>query len=144
MNNENAEHQDLPRLVVVALVFIPQEDGSILLVRQDYGRQYWSLPGGVVEIGESIDRTAIREVKEETGLDVALKRVVGLYSKPGEGALAVTFEGECIGGTLQADHEISECRYFSCDHLPQPIRAHLLQRVEDFRINLPRAIVRTQ
>ena len=89
----------LPRFVVVALVFISQSD-SILLVKQNYGEQYWSLPGGVMEPGESIDQTAIREVKEETGLDVRLKRVVGLYSKPDEGTLAVAFEGEVIGGDL--------------------------------------------
>ena len=134
----------LPRFVVVALVFISQSD-SILLVKQNYGEQYWSLPGGVMEPGESIDQTAIREVKEETGLDVRLKRVVGLYSKSDEGTLAVAFEGEIIGGDLQqATAETSECRYFPFDHLPQPARGHLRERIEDFQRNVPYAIFRTQ
>ncbi|MCK4470623.1 MAG: NUDIX hydrolase [Anaerolineae bacterium] len=134
---------DLSRVVVIALVFIQQGD-TILLVKQDYGPQYWSLPGGVMEPGESIGQTAIREVKEETGLDVRLRRVVGLYSKPSEEALAVCFEGEVIGGTLQADNEISECRYFPYGCLPEVAREHLPQRIEDFRGEFPHAVVRTQ
>ncbi len=102
---------NLPCVTVVVLVFIQQGD-AILLVKQNYGKQYWSLPGGVMEPGESIGDAAIREVKEETGLDVRLKRVVGLYSKPSENGLAVCLEGEVVGGTLKADHEITKCRYF--------------------------------
>ena len=133
-----------PRLVVVALVIILQDD-SVLLVRQNYDDCYWSLPGGMMELGESIDQAAIREVKEETGLDVRLKRVVGLYSKPGEGALAVTFEGEIVGGALrQVTNETSECRYFPLDHLPEPIREHLRERIADFRRDVPFAVFRTQ
>ena len=134
---------DLPRHVVVVLVFIRQ-DGRILLVRQNYGHRYWSLPGGVMELGESIDEAAVREVKEETGLDVRLKRVVGLYSKPAEEALAITFEAQVVGGTLQADNEITECGFFPPDQLPQPIREHLRDRIADFsRGHLP-TVMRTQ
>jgi len=135
---------ELPRFVVVALVFIRQGE-TILLVRQNYGKQYWSLPGGVMEPGESIDQTAIRETKEETGLDIRLKRVVGLYSKPDEGALAVAFEGEITGGSLkQATDEVSEIRYFPFDRLPEPVRGHLRERIEDFRRNIPYAVCRRQ
>ena len=129
-------------ITVVALVFIAREE-KILLVRQNYGPRYWSLPGGVMEPGESIDQAAIREVKEETGLDIRLKRVVGLYSKPGENGLAVCFEGEQVGGTLAADNEILECGYFAHDCLPEPIREHLRQRIEDYR-NCADVVIRTQ
>lgn len=134
---------DLPRVVVWAGVLI-RRDQSVLLVRQGYGERYWSLPGGTMELGESIDQAAIREVQEETGLHVRLKRVVGLYSKPDEGALAVTFEGEAICGTLKADHEVIDCRYFPFDELPGPAREHLRQRVEDFRRELPYTVIATQ
>ena len=132
-----------PCVTVIALVFIQQDD-TILLVRQDYGHQYWSLPGGEMETGESIDQAAIREVKEEAGLDIRLRRVVGLYSKPSENSLAVCFEGEVIGGTLKADHEITECRYFPYDRIPEATREHLRQRIEDFRGSFPHAVIRTQ
>jgi len=128
---------------VVALTFIRQGN-QILLVRQAYGAQYWSLPGGKMEPGESIEEAAIREVMEETGLEVRITRVVGLYSKPAEDGLAVTFEGEAISGTLQAANEITECRYFPPDQLPQPVRAHLYQRVADWRTQSASTVWRTQ
>jgi len=121
----------LPRFVVVALVLIRRGD-RILLVRQSYGRQYWSLPGGVMEQGESVEEAAIREVKEEAGLDVRLRRLVGLYTNPEENALVVTFEGEIIGGTLRPGaEEILDCAFFPFDGLPKPIRDHLPQRIAD-------------
>ena len=123
---------NLAHIVVTALVFIEQE-GQLLLVQQAYGARYWSLPGGVMEAGEAVDQTAIREVKEETGLDVRLKRVVALYSKPGENGLAVCFAGEVTGGVLAPDNEIIACGYFPLDALPEPVRPHLWQRIEDCR-----------
>lgn len=134
---------DSPGTTVVALTFIRQED-KILLVRQAYGERYWSLPGGKMEPGESIEEAAIREVAEETGLEVRITRVVGLYSKPAENGLAVTFEGEVIGGTLEAANEITACGYFLPDQLPEPVRTHLHQRVADWRAGLAQAVFRTQ
>jgi len=120
---------DTPRFVVAALMFLREGD-SVLLVKQSYGGQYWSLPGGVVEFGESLDQAAIREVREETGLEARIKRVVGMYTKSDEGALAVTFEGEIVGGAMcQVTNETSACRYWPLDQLPQPIRSHLVERV---------------
>ncbi|HNT26396.1 MAG TPA: NUDIX domain-containing protein [Anaerolineales bacterium] len=131
------------KTVVTVLVFLRHGD-AILLAKQRYGRQYWSLPGGVMEAGESVEQAAIREVKEETGLDIQLGRLVGVYSKPGENGLALTFEGRVTGGVLQADNEIAEVRYFPLANLPENIRQHLRQRVEDFQAGLPEALVRTQ
>ena len=86
---------DLSPISVVALVFIEQ-DGKILLAKQNTGNRYWSLPGGKMEPGEPVDETARREVKEETGLDVRVGRVVGLYSKPVADGLVVCFAGEVV------------------------------------------------
>lgn len=133
---------DLPRFVLAALTLIRQ-DNAVLLVQQRDPPGYWSLPGGVVEHGESPDQAAAREVKEETGLDVRLKRVVGIYAKLDENALAITFEGEITGGAmLQVTNETLACRYFPTDQLPEPIRGHLRQRIQD--LDAPAVVWRTQ
>lgn len=82
---------------VVAFVFIITEEG-LLLVEQDYDQRYWSLLGGTVESNETIKQAVIREVKEETGLDVLLTRTVGVYQKSVEDGLVITFEAKAIGG----------------------------------------------
>lgn len=97
-----------------------------------------------MEAGEPLDGAVVREVKEETGLDVRVGRLVAVYSKPSEDAVAVTFHAEVTGGTLQADNEILECRWFPRDSLPDHVREHLHQRVADFAANSAQAFYRTQ
>src|SRR5690348_11427540 len=68
-------------LIPAASAIIPNEKGAILLhSRRD--NNLWALPGGTMEIGESIRQTIIREVEEETGLHVEPERVTGIYSDP--------------------------------------------------------------
>ena len=136
--------ENLPQFAVTALAYVAQDD-AVLLVRQSYGRRYWSLPGGSVEQGESVEGAAVREVKEETGLDVRLARLVGVYSKPAQNAVAVLFEAEVTGGSIhEATDEIVECGYFRPDALPAPVRDHLAQRIADARRGRPDAVWRTQ
>ncbi len=135
---------DKPGHVLGALAFITQGD-RILLVKWRSKGQYWSLPGGTVELGESIEDAALREVFEETGLRVRVKRVVGVYSKPSEGAVAVTVEAEVIGGELaQETEETMSAAFFPTGALPVPVMAHLRQRVDDFCAGQPQAFLRTQ
>jgi ADP-ribose pyrophosphatase YjhB (NUDIX family) len=133
---------DYPKHLVVVLVFI-RDDDKILLVRQGYGEEYWSLPGGAVEENEALEQAALREVKEETGLEIRIKRIVGIYSKIDESALAITFEGEVIGGILNPSHEVVECRFFPKNDLPMPTRHHLIGRIEDFLTARPEAVFRS-
>ncbi len=128
---------------VVALVFITN-DAGLLLVEQNSGQKYWSLPGGRVESNETIEQAAIREVKEETGLEVRLSRTIGIYLKPEEDGLAITFEGHVEGGILRADAEIRKCEYFPTDRLPSHIRDHFWQRLEDFAESRSDIAFRTQ
>lgn len=69
--------------VVPSVVAIVTDDqGRVLLIHKT-DNNLWALPGGGHEIGESIADTVVREVKEETGYDVAVERVTGLYTNPG-------------------------------------------------------------
>lgn len=78
-------------------------DGQVLLMRRrKYGRKYYVVPGGGVEDGETIQEAAIREAKEETGLDVTIAEKLCVFNNKGQPEhyyLADNFEGEtCLGG----------------------------------------------
>src|SRR5438093_13780789 len=68
-------------VVPAASAVVEDGQGRVLLhLRRD--NQLWALPGGTMDIGETIEQTAIREVKEETGVDIEIVRLVGIYSDP--------------------------------------------------------------
>jgi 8-oxo-dGTP pyrophosphatase MutT (NUDIX family) len=61
------------------------DDQERILLEQRYDNGMWGLPGGGIEPGESVFEAALREVKEETGLDIRIKGLLGIYSEPAEG-----------------------------------------------------------
>ncbi|MEH1011712.1 NUDIX domain-containing protein [Micromonospora sp. CPCC 206060] len=81
---EHYHDPDAPQansIVVAVSVFVRDAQGRVLLIqRTDNG--LWSLPGGGQEIGESVAQTAVRETREETGIDVEVVGMVGVYSDP--------------------------------------------------------------
>ena len=100
------------------------EGGHVLLKRSErYGT--WGLPGGLVEDDESVAQAAVREVQEETGLEVHLERLIGVYSRPhwrGGGLHIVVFAAQPVGGRLQPDPgEVLEARYFDPAALPDSL-----------------------
>ena len=100
------------------------EDGSVLLVRRrnpPFAGAY-ALPGGFVDYGETVEAAAAREVQEETGLAVAVDRLVGVYSDPARDprghTVSVTFLVRRRGGTLLGADDADEARFFPLDALP--------------------------
>ena len=71
-----------PLLHPAAAACIRDEQGRILLVRRSDGINLWSFPGGAMELGERADEAVIREVREETGLEVEPVALIGVYSSP--------------------------------------------------------------
>ena len=109
-------------------VIIPDERGRILLQKRTDG-DFWSLPAGGMEPGETPTQAAIREVREETGLEVELVRFLGLYSDPElctvypagnrMQLVGASFLARIIGGEMiDSNEETAELRWFAPDALP--------------------------
>ena len=83
---------------------IVEYDGGIVLVRPRAKPAVWALPAGYVEDGENAEQAAIREVKEETNLDVKINRVVGTYpiKRPNKALIYIALSAETVGGELRA------------------------------------------
>ena len=86
---------------------IPEADGQVLLTRRaiNPARGKWTFPGGFVEWGEPVEAAAVRETWEETGLQVALRGLVGVYSYPSSPIVIVVYQAAVTGGTLTTCHE---------------------------------------
>jgi 8-oxo-dGTP pyrophosphatase MutT (NUDIX family) len=112
------------RLGCSAAIF--DEQGRILLTRRTDNGQ-WCLPGGRLESGESVAEACVREVLEETGLTVRVRRLVGVYSHSDQLVIypdgnkahivALHFEADVIGGELGLSDETTDYGYFTLQEL---------------------------
>lgn len=107
-------------IVAAASAIVANEDGEVLLHRRT-DNNLWALPGGGMEFGESVTETIIREVQEETGLEVRPTHVVAVYSDPkhvfaySDGEVrqefSVCIECKVVGGSLRISDESQEIRF---------------------------------
>jgi 8-oxo-dGTP diphosphatase len=129
------------RIGVFALIF--NDEKQILLGhRRDI--DWWNLPGGGMEAGETVDEALNREVREETGLEIKVERLVGVYSKPQKQEVVLTFLCQVTCGTLQSTEETRESRYFAPGTLPDNTLPKHRQRIEDALLNQQWAVIRAQ
>ncbi|MGR6320355.1 NUDIX domain-containing protein [Micromonospora soli] len=123
-NNPNAPK---PNSIVVAVtVFVQDEQGRVLLIqRTDNG--LWALPGGAQDFGEHIAETAVRETREETGIEVQVTGVVGIYTNPNhvveysDGEVrqqfSICFRSQYVGGAPTTSNESSAVRWVEWEAL---------------------------
>jgi ADP-ribose pyrophosphatase YjhB (NUDIX family) len=141
------------RLSVSAVVWRDRPGGEVLLMqRSDNG--HWGLPGGYVELGESVAAACAREVLEETGVRVEIGKLVGVYSDPGRQvidygdgrrvhAINLCFEARATGsGTATTPHETLATGYFATSALPTPFVPIHEIRIRDALTGAPSAAVR--
>jgi ADP-ribose pyrophosphatase YjhB (NUDIX family) len=95
-------------------------DGRIVLVRRaiEPGYGLWVFPGGYVDRGEQVTTAAIREAREEAGLDVRLDGLVDIYSYPGVPLVVIVYAASILGGELCTDDECLEAGLFSSGDIP--------------------------
>ncbi len=134
-----------------AIIFDENREKVLLTQRSDNGR--WCLPGGGMDPGESASEACIRETMEETGLEVRVTRLVGIYTSPdliieyADGncgqPVAMTFEADVVGGELRLSDETTDYGYFLVDRLDDvDLMEHHLERIQDAAKTLPDAIIR--
>ena len=118
---------------VGSAVVVLDDRGRVLLVRHTYGRLNWELPGGVSEPGENFADTALRELREETGLTAKIHQLSGIYYKRENDSHHFVFRCEAKDGLepKPSSEEISACAYWSPTRLPRPISDFTLRRIND-------------
>jgi ADP-ribose pyrophosphatase YjhB (NUDIX family) len=122
---------------------IRDEKNQVLLVlRQDY--DLWNLPGGGLEKGESPWQGVVREVREETGLDVEVVRLAGIYSKPDRDEVVFSFECKMVGGEIALNEEAKDIQYFAFDEIPQNTSQKQIARIADLLENEKELIMKIQ
>jgi ADP-ribose pyrophosphatase YjhB (NUDIX family) len=117
------------------------EAGEILVIRRT-DNDNWALPGGAMDIGETIAKAGVRETREETAIECEIERLVGVYTNPGHVMLytsngevrqecSLVFAARATGGEPTTSSESSEVRWISLDKLDQhPMHPSMRQRVE--------------
>jgi ADP-ribose pyrophosphatase YjhB (NUDIX family) len=127
-------------IVVACTVFVTVDEDRVLLIRRtDNG--LWALPGGAQDIGEYIAETAVRETKEEAGVDVEVTGLVGVYTNPNhvveysDGEVrqqfSICFRARYVSGEPTTSNESSQVLWVTTDELAQlPIHPSMRLRID--------------
>ncbi len=111
-----------PALTVDAVII---KNNSIILIKRknEPFKGKWALPGGFVEYGETVENAVIREVKEETGLDVGIEKLLGVYSDPDRDprghTVSVCFICRIVSGNLKSGTDSADVKGFKFSELPE-------------------------
>jgi len=125
-----------------ATAIILYSEDKVLLIRRDTlpFKGFWALPGGRMDPGEVVEQTCVREVKEETGLDVEVVCKVGDYHEYGsrEGVVydyyPTCFVVRVVGGqVVKQESEVQEIGLFSFSELPSPLAFEHDQMMKDYK-----------
>lgn len=129
---------DTPRLTVDVIIRLWKEqrpEGIVLIERKNYPRGL-ALPGGFVDIGETVETAAVREAREEVGLDVTLRTILGVYSHPNRDprfhTASIVFIGDAEG-TPYAGSDAHDVHVYQFHDIPlERLVFDHRQIVEDF------------
>jgi 8-oxo-dGTP diphosphatase len=111
------------KISITVDIFIYNSNNEFILIkRKNYPfKGYWAFPGGFVEYGETVENAAIREAKEETGIDVKLEKLVNIYSKPDRDPRGHTITAVYLArgnfNDLKADDDAIDAKIFKKEDL---------------------------
>ena len=100
---------------------IPRDgDGKILLLRRgiEPAKHAWTFPAGFVELGESVEEAAVRETREEIGVEIKVRELLGVYSYSNVGVATVVYLADVVGGALKTCQEAEEIAGFNKESIP--------------------------
>ena len=112
-------------LLSVDAVILNENQSEVVLIRRgkEPFKGLWAIPGGIVEYGEEVEKAAIREAQEETGLKVKIEKLHGVYSKLGRDprghTVSIVFLCKIISGELKAGSDAKEVKWFKFSSLPK-------------------------
>lgn len=111
-------HYADPKVAVAVLITV---DGRVLLGRRlnEPGRGRWALPAGYVDRGEALEAAAAREASEELNVEVAITRLIGLYSTAGDPVILAVYAATIMAGEPCAGDDLDAVGYFRLDGLPE-------------------------
>ncbi|WP_280254942.1 NUDIX hydrolase [Nocardia wallacei] len=144
-NDPNAPQPN--SIVVAATAFVLNENRQVLMIqRSDNGR--WAIPGGGQDFGETIEETAVRETREETGIDIVITGLVGIYSNPNhvmaytDGEVrqqfSICFRARPTGGQMHTSLESPNVRWVAQSELDEMnIHPSVRLRIDHGYANLP-------
>ena len=117
-----------------AFTTIQDEQGRVLLChRRDH--DFWNQPGGGVEAGETPWQAMLREAREETGLEVVIERLAGVYCWPDHDEIIFSFVCRVVGGALTTSDEARAVAWFMPDELPPNTFPEHVERIRDALAN---------
>lgn len=123
-------------------IIFDDKNRVLLCHRCDY--DLWNLPGGGLEAGESPWEGVIREVKEETGFDVEVMKLSGIYSKPDKDEVVFSFICKIIDGHVLLNDEADKIEYFAIDALPPNTAPKQVERIKDALVDSGTVVLKIQ
>ena len=113
-----------PKLATDLVIHQPAQPGRVLLIQRRNPPHGWALPGGFVDTGEAVEHAAVREAREETGLEVVLETLLGVYSDPGRDprghTVSVVFIASGRGEARAAD-DAADCAWLDPEDRAQAL-----------------------
>ena len=124
-----------PKVAVVVLV--ADDQGRLLYIRRNHepAMYQWAWPSGFVDAGERVEDAAAREVREETGIEVEVGELLGVWSATGDQVVVIAYRGSAVGGSLMPGPEALAAAWIplsAAGRRPAPVFPHDVEILESF------------